>query len=63
MQYLITFCSRLEAASDVISGVFVGPIIFDISVRFRGPIIFRSREIIPEAVGSGVFEFFVVAIT
>ena len=29
MQYLIVFCSRLEAASDVISGRFVSPIVLD----------------------------------
>ena len=33
-QYLIAFCSRLEVASDVVSGRFVTPIVPDKCVKF-----------------------------
>ena len=36
MQYLTAFCSRTETASDVISSSFVGPIVPDKLVKFRG---------------------------
>ena len=35
VQYLMTFFSRPEAASDVISGRFVMPIVLDKCVKFR----------------------------
>ena len=55
-QYLIAFCSRLETASDVISGRFVGSIICDEDVKFHDPHLNHSREIPPEAVGGGIFD-------
>ena len=33
-QYLVAFCTRLEAASDIISGVAVGQVLMDIRVKF-----------------------------
>ena len=62
VQYLI-FCSRPEAASDVISGMFVGPIVLDECVKFHGPSLNRSNEIPPEAVGGGIFDKFFFATT
>ena len=44
------------AASDVISGWFVTPIVPNKCVKFRDPCTNRSREIPPEAVGGGVFD-------
>ena len=58
VQYLITFCSRTEAAGDVLSGRFVGPIVLDKPVKFCGPTLNRSREIPPEAVRGGIFDSF-----
>ena len=37
VQYLIALCSRLEEASDVISGTFVGLTVADKFVKFRHP--------------------------
>ena len=37
VQYLITFCSRPEAARDVIVGSFLEPIVVDMHVKLRGP--------------------------
>ena len=45
VQYLIAFCSRLEAASDVISGTFVGPIGLNKRVTFHDPNLNRSGAI------------------
>ena len=50
VQYLTAFCSRSEAASDVISSTFVGPIVPDKCVKYRDIHLNRSREIPPEAV-------------
>ena len=58
VQYLITFCSRTEAARDVIYGKSVGPIVLDKLAKFRGPSLNRSPEIPPEAVGGGIFDSF-----
>ena len=58
VQYLIAFFSRPEVASDVISGNFVGPIVHDTPVKFRDPRLNRYREILPAAVGSGIFDRF-----
>ena len=58
MQYLIALCSRLGAASDGISGMFVGPTVPDMPVQFRDPCLNRSREITPVAVGGGIFDSF-----
>ena len=44
-QYLITFCSRLEAASDVISGRIARPIVVDKRVKLCHPCLKRSREL------------------
>ena len=58
VQYLITFYSRPETASDVISGKFVGPSICDSPVKFRYPLLNRSREIPSEVVSDGIFDRF-----
>ena len=49
---------RPEAASDVISGKFVRPIIIDKNVKFCDPCLNHSREISPEAAGVGDFDIF-----
>ena len=38
VQYLIAFCSRLEATSDLISGRFVGTLIPNNRVKFGDPL-------------------------
>ena len=53
-----TFCSQPEAASDVISGMFVGLIVLDKLLKFHGHSLSHSREIPPEAVGGGIFDSF-----
>ena len=58
VQYLITFCSRTEAASDVISGLFVRPVVLNTRVNFNDPSLNRSRESPSESVGSGIFDSF-----
>ena len=58
LQCLIAFCSRPEAASDVMSGRFVRPIVLDKCVKFCDPCLNRSREIPPEAVGGSIFDSF-----
>ena len=58
MQYLIAFCSRPEAASDAISGKFMGPIVLDKRVKFDCHRKNGSREISPEGVGGGIFDVF-----
>ena len=58
VQYIITFCSRTEAASDVISGVFVRPVVFDKSLKFHDPSLNRSGKILPKAVLIGIFDSF-----
>ena len=58
VQYLIALWNRHEPASSVISGTFVGPIVPDKPVKFRDPCLNHSREILPEAVGGGIFQFF-----
>ena len=58
MQYLITFCSQLEEADDVISGGFVGPVVLDKCVKFHDPSLKRSQEILTEAVGGWNFDCF-----
>ena len=44
MQYVVAFCSLLEADSDVISGIFVAPIVSDKLVKFSDPCLKRSRH-------------------
>ena len=58
VKYLVTFCSRLETASDVISGKFVGPIVPNKSVKFCDPRLNLSGEIEPEVVEGGIFHVF-----
>ena len=58
VQYLITYCSRKEAAGDVISTTFVGPVVLDKGLKFHDPNLNLSREIPPEAVGGGIFDCF-----
>ena len=50
--------SRPAAASDVICGRFVGPDVLGRRVKFHYPSLNRSREIVPEAVGGGIFDRF-----
>ena len=47
---------RPEAASDVVSGRFVGPTVVDKRVKFHDASLNRSREIPPEAVRGGIFD-------
>ena len=56
--YLIAFCSRPEAASEVISSKFVGLTVADKCVKFGDPRLSRSPEILPEAVGGGILDSF-----
>ena len=58
MQYLITFCSRPEAAADVISPHVCGPVVLDKPVKVQNPSLNRSQEIPPEAAGGGIFDYF-----
>ena len=57
VQYLITFCSRPETASDVISGLFVGMIVPEKPVTFRDPRLNLSQAIPPEAVEAAFLLF------
>ena len=47
-----------KAASDVVSGRFVKPIVPDMFVQFRDPRIKRSRELPSEPVGSDILDGF-----
>ena len=58
VQYLIAFCSRPEALSDVISSRFVRPIVLNKCLKFCDPCLNHFREIPPEAVGGGIFDSF-----
>ena len=58
VQYLITFFSRLEAVSYIISGIFVVPVVLDKHLKFHDPSLNRSREIPPVAVGGSIFDCF-----
>ena len=58
MQYLVAFCNRPEGAGDVISCRFVGKIVLEKCVKFGDPCLNHSREILPEAIGSGIFDSF-----
>ena len=59
MQYLTEFCSREEAASDVISGRFVKLIVRDKSIKFCDPRKNIYEGIRPEAVGGAIFDSFI----
>ena len=50
VQYSTEFCSQPDAPSDVISGLFVGPVVPDNRVKFVDPRLNLSREIPPEVV-------------
>ena len=56
LKYLIVFCRRPERAGDAILGRFEGPLVLDKRVKFRDPSLNCSREIPPEAIGSGIFD-------
>ena len=58
LYYLIAFCSRLEGTGDAISGRFVGPVVVDKHVKLHDHTLNRSRAILPEAVGGGIFDCF-----
>ena len=58
VQYLIAFCSQPEAATDVISGNFVWPIVPDKCVKFCDARLNNSGEIQPKAVGCSIFGCF-----
>ena len=59
VQYLIVFCSWLEAAIDVISGRFAGLTVADNRVKlFRDHRLNRSGEIQPKAIGCSIFGHF-----
>ena len=60
VQYLTAFCSRPEAANDIISSRFGSPIAIDKCVKCRDPCLNRTQEIPPEAVGGGIFLFFAI---
>ena len=49
VQYLIAFCSRLEATSAVISDRFVGTVVPGNHVKFGDHRLNFSQEILPEA--------------
>ena len=44
MQYLIAYCSRPEAAIDIISGMLVGTIVPDKRVKYRDPRLSHSVD-------------------
>ena len=56
VQYLIAFCSREEAASDVVSGRFVRLIVPDEGAEFCDPHFNRSGELQFEAIEGGIFD-------
>ena len=58
VQYSITFCSRLEADSEVLPGTFMWVIVPDKAVRFHVPCLNRSREIRPKAIRDGISPVF-----
>ena len=51
VQYLVAFCN-----SDVISGMTLRQFVLEKHVKFGHLRLNRSREISPEAVGSGIFD-------
>ena len=58
VQYLIPRCSRQEAASVVLSGMFSRLIVPDKLLKFDDPHLNRSQEITPETVGGSIFNSF-----
>ena len=60
MQNLITFCSQPEAASDVISGTLVRPIVVDKYLKFHDPSLNILKKLHPrpsETVFSTFFRY------
>ena len=53
-QYSIIFCSRAEADDNILSAVFIGPIVPDKAVKCSDPHLNRSRGIRPKAVRYGI---------
>ena len=58
VQYLIAFCSRPKADSDIVLGNFVRMLVRDKTVKFRDHRLNRPPEIRPVAVGGGIFDRF-----
>ena len=58
MQYLIAFCSRLEAATYVISGMFMRQSIADKAVKFGELQLNHFPEIQLQVVGDDIFIVF-----
>ena len=58
VQYWITFCSRPQAASDIVSGTFVSLVVLVKRVKFHDPCLNRSWEIPREAARGGIFDCF-----
>ena len=58
VEYLFAFCSRLEAASDVISGIYMRLTIPDKCVQFRDPHLNSPGEILPKAIEGSIFRRF-----
>ena len=54
--YAIAFCSRPEAAKDIISGSYARLTDLDKGVKFRDLRLNRSPEMRTEAVGGGIFK-------
>ena len=57
VRYLFAFCSRPEAASDVIFSILVRLSLPNKSVKFCDPLL-NSQKIAPEAIGGGIFDSF-----
>ena len=60
VQYVTTFCRQPEAAGDVISGIFLGPIVLEQWVKFCDPNLNRSQEILPEVIRGSIFDSFLL---
>ena len=58
MHYLTTFCCQPEAVGDVISGMFVWPVLLNNTVTFHDPSFNGSREIPPKPVGDSILTVF-----
>ena len=58
MQYSVTYCSRSEAASGVISGTFLSHVGPDKVEKFRNHVLNRSREVRLHVAGDGILKVF-----
>ena len=59
VQYLIAFCSRTEATSDVIPYRLLWLVVRDKRVKFGDPCLnLKNRDIPPEAVRGCIFDRF-----